>query len=219
MKFLLVHSPVVGPATWRWAGDAVRARGHESIIPNLVDAATKGDPREFARSAAAAAGKDEVVVVGHSGAGGVLPLIIELVAAHRVIFVDATVPPCDGSFTLGAAFTETLRGLAIDGVLPPWSQWWGDGAMQALVPDDDRRRDIELQFPSVPLAWFESEIAAPTSWCDADGSFLLLSEPYRPDADRAGSLGWPVIERLGMHLDIANSEEVVADVLVDLASR
>jgi hypothetical protein len=75
MRFLLVHSPVVGPATWRWVADALESRGHTAAVPDLVDAASTGDPAAFARAAAAATSGEEVIVVGHSGAGSVLPVI------------------------------------------------------------------------------------------------------------------------------------------------
>jgi hypothetical protein len=85
--------------------------------------------------------------------------------------------------------------------------------METLVSDDERRRSIERELRQVPLAFFEASIEAPIRWCSRDSAFVLLSEPYRPDATRAASLGWPVVERLGAHLDIANDEEAIADIL------
>ena len=46
---------------------------------------------------------------------------------------------------------------------------------------------------------------------------MLLSEPYRQDAQRASSLGWRVIERLGTHLDIVNDPGSIARNLIELA--
>ena len=37
-------------------------------------------------------------------------------------------------------------------------------------------------------------------------------EPYRSDAERARSLQWTIVERLGTHLDIASDEEAIADI-------
>jgi hypothetical protein len=91
--------------------------------------------------------------------------------------------------------------------------------LESLVPDDRRRREIEKELPLVPLAFFEAPIEVPTNWCKSGGAYVLLSEAYRLDASRAGSLGWPVVERPGAHLDIVNDEEAIADILLDLSNR
>jgi hypothetical protein len=221
MMFVLVHSPVVGPSTWRWVADALRSDGHDAAVPSLTSAALAGDPGEFARAAAHASDADEIVIVGHSGAGAVLPLIAERLASklRQAIFVDAGVPPCEGTFRAGGDFLGALRDLATGGVLPVWSRWWGEGVIEALVPDDERRREIETELPEVPLAFYEAPIEAPAQWCNRNGAYVLLSEAYRRDANGAGSLGWPVVERPGGHLDIANDEQAIADILVDLADH
>jgi hypothetical protein len=215
MRILLVHSPVIGPSTWRWVADALDSRGHTVVVPDLTHVASTGDPLEFARVAVRAGDPgEEVIVVGHSGAGSVLPAIAAgLPKARRTVFVDAGLPPCEGTFSAGGEFLESLRRLAVDGVLPVWSHWWGEGVMQTLVRDDDRRRAIEADLPQVPLAFFEASIAAPAGWCRSEGAYILLSDAYRSDATRAASFGWPVVERLGAHLDIANDEEAIADTL------
>lgn len=75
--------------------------------------------------------------------------------------------------------------------------------------------------------WFllvHSPLVGPATWspmrvpvgCDAPGAFLLLSEAYRRDANTASSLGWPVVEHLGRHLDIVNAPELLAEALVGL---
>lgn len=190
-------------------------------MPNLVAAALTGDPGAFARSAAeAVAAAEDTLVCGHSASGAVLPVIAGLVSGvRRVVFVDASVPPCEGPTSAGGDFLGALRGLAADGVLPVWSRWWGEGVLEALVPDDSRRRAIETELPAVPLAFFEAPITLPAGWCDGECAFVLLSEFYRSDATRAATLGWPVVERQGAHLDLVNDEEAIAEILVGLAER
>src|SRR5438105_3428098 len=100
---------------------------------------------------------------------------------------------------------------------PFWSQWWGAGVMEMLVPDDARRRSIERELPAVPLAFFEASITSPAGWCSRNAGFVLLSEPYRSDAERARSFQWTIVERLGTHLDIASDEEAIADILERIA--
>ena len=74
MRFVLVHSPAVGPSTWRWVADALLHHGHTVVTPNLIDAASTGSPYVFAEAAIRAADSKEVTVVaGHSGAAQCCP--------------------------------------------------------------------------------------------------------------------------------------------------
>jgi hypothetical protein len=134
-----------------------------------------------------------------------------------MIFVDAALPPCEGRHSAGGDFLDALRQLATDGMLPPWPRWWGSDVMRTLVPDEQRRRAIESELPTVPLAFFETRLTSPAGWCAERGAYVLLSDAYRGDAERAASLGWPVVERIGGHLDIANEEEAIAEILGRLA--
>jgi pimeloyl-ACP methyl ester carboxylesterase len=222
MQFVLLHSPLVGPTTWRWVAGALSATGHDVTVPDLRTAALVGDPEAVITAAAAAvhAAWSAPVLVGHSGAGSILPSVAERLGGNRrrLVFVDAGLPPCEGRVTLGGPFLDSLRTLADDGVLPKWSTWWGEGVMQLLVPAAERRAALEAEMAEVPLAFFESSLDMPTRWCESPGSFVLLSESYRGDAERARALGWPTVERLGGHLDIVNDPDEIARTILELAS-
>jgi hypothetical protein len=215
VRFLLVHSPLVGPATWRWVAEALETGGHEVRVPDLRAAAQRGDPLEYVGAARSALTSDTGIIVGHSGAGFFLPSIADAPDAPsvRLLFVDAGIPPCEGTATPSADFLDQLRSLAIDGVLPRWSRWWGEDVMEQLVPDDERRHEINTELPEVPLAFYETPLPIPGGWCSKPGGFVLLSEGYRPDAASAESLRWPIIELLGTHLDIVNHPDAVAQAL------
>jgi hypothetical protein len=88
--------------------------------------------------------------------------------------------------------------------------------MKALVPNAARRSEIEVELPEVPLAFFETSMTQPVGWCDTPAGFLLLSDAYRQDADRARSLSWPVIEDVGNHLDLVNRPESLARHILEL---
>jgi pimeloyl-ACP methyl ester carboxylesterase len=218
VRFLLVHSPLVGPATWRWVAEALRSSGHEVTVPDLTEAAATGAPDALISAAIPAQAAETLVIVGHSGAGFFLPSIAAGLEApaRGLVFVDASIPPGEGEATAGADVLDRLRSLATDGVLPMWSTWWGEGVMETLVPDDARRAEIEVEMPEIPLALYESPIILPTGWRNTPGAFILLSEPYHQEAQTATSLGWPVIERLGAHLDIVNDPESIARNIVQL---
>lgn len=97
---LLIHSPLVGSATWEPVARRLRIRRWRVIVPRLVD--TDGENLPYwdrhARSVAEAiehkAFHSTVVLVGHSGAGPLLPCIAEAIDRSVVgmVFVDAGIP-------------------------------------------------------------------------------------------------------------------------------
>ncbi len=219
MDFLLVHSPAVGPSSWRWVAEELRAAGHDAHVPDLTQQAVAGDPLALARAAAATVIDGQAItLVGHSGSGALLPVIAEMLgeAPVRTLFVDAGIPPEAGTATLGGDFLDVLRDLAVAGILPPWSEWFGDGVMAALVPDPIRRGTVAAELPRVPLALYETSFELPAGWRNAPAAYVLLSESYRPDADQASSLGWPVAEHRVGHLGIVHDADVIAHSLIDL---
>jgi hypothetical protein len=194
VRFALVHSPVVGPTTWKWVADRLRGDGHEVVVPDLVLAATEGNPAGFAAAAARAVdGETETVVVGHSGAGAVLPLIAAAmtVPPGALVFVDAGLPPAAGEFVAGGSFRERLRALARDGLLPPWSEWWEPGTFAALVPDRSRRDLIEHELPRVPLSFYETPIEVPRGWSDAKGCSARRTAPTPTGPRSSAGRSWP----------------------------
>jgi hypothetical protein len=149
------------------------------------------------------------------GAGFFLPSI----AADRatpltLVFVDAGLPPCEGTATASADFLDQLRSLAVNGTLPRWSRWWGERAIERLVPDSALRLAVEAELPEIPLAFYETSVVVPDGWCNTPGGFVLLSEGYRTDATTAVSLGWSTTELLGGHLDVVNDPEAVAQAMI-----
>ncbi len=69
-----------------------------------------------------------------------MPAIADAVAppVSRLIFVDSGIPARTGETSfVPPAVVDDLRALAVDGLLPPWTDWFGDEAMRELVPDAD----------------------------------------------------------------------------------
>lgn len=220
-QFILVHSPAVGPVTWSWVASELKQRGHRVALPSLKEAAIRGWERcvdEVVRQAPPEPG----ILVGHSGAGPLLPVIAARMfpSPKRLIFVDATLPPADGTTPLAPEdFLEDIRALAQHGTLPRWSDWFGPHAMEELVPDAVRRAAVVADLPHLPLSYFDRRVSMPEGWANADGAYVLLSDTYRDDAARAVSFGWPVRELPGAHLDIVTRADDVSNVLLDLAQR
>jgi hypothetical protein len=219
--FLLVHSPVTGPSTWRWVADELRARGHQVSVPSVrppYDSWEIFADAVATQAAGQAAGP--AAVVGHSGAGPLLPQIAaRITAAGPLVFVDADLPPETGEATLmPAEILAELRSLAPDGVLPPWSDWFGPGVMRELVPDDAKRAVVTAELPSLPLSYFEARVPVPAGWVAAPGGYVLLSEEaYGGQAAAAAARGWPVVRLRGAHLDIVTRPAEVAEAIVHVA--
>jgi hypothetical protein len=171
---------------------------------------------EFADAVAAQVeGGSDTVLVAHSGAGPLLAHVAARIGAQRLVFVDADIPPDGGEAELVPAEILTqLRALAVGGFLPLWSEWFGSGVMAELVPDAERRAVITAELPRLPLSYFEERVPVPVGWSRADGGYVLLSGAYAAAADAAAVRGWPVLRRLGGHLDIVTKPQLVADAIV-----
>jgi hypothetical protein len=217
VKFVLLHAPSVGPVTWRWVADALIGAGHDVVVPDLRQAAVSGHAEAVVREAVAACPSDTDALVAHSGAGILLPVIADSVPTPgrpRLVVVDAAIPDCEGHARLNPAVVDLLRPVAVDGVLPPWSVWWGD--VEQVIPDEDTRAAVEAESPQLPIALLEDGLPVPAGWCEWECDYLSLSEDMRGEAERARSLGWSDLEDLGNHLDVVNRADVVAADLVQM---
>lgn len=241
--FALVHSPLVGPATWRPVAEELAARSLAAVVPALtspleasrpwwataasevvaaVDATVRGQ-RIDVESPSPGTGSD-VVVVGHSGAGPRLPAIGERLAAagHEVVatvFVDAGLPSSGGSAGKAppAQFAELLDGLVDnDGRLPPWPQWWSPGTMVELVPDPAVRAAVAAECPPVPRSLFDEVVPVPSGWPGATPCGYLAfgyGYGYEDEAAEAERRGWVVARMDGLHLHPVVAPADVADAL------
>ena len=134
-SLVLVHSPLVGRLTWESVGVHLRHRGHFVVVPSLADVADEGPPyhRRFAEAVAEAVAKagcdTPAVLVGHSGAGALLPEIAELLGpdAHAAVFVDALMPHQETSWfdTAPPELGRKLVRMTRRGLLPRWHRWLG----------------------------------------------------------------------------------------------
>jgi len=172
---------------------------------------------EVVRTAATAIASP-VVLVGHSGAGPLLPSMADALSAEvaALIFVDASLPPASGVASIvPKAFLDQLRELSTEGVLPPWSRWFGEETMRELVPDVALRETLEQEMPRLPLAYFEESLPVPERWGERPCAFLLLTEAYGESAADARGRGWLVSELSGIqHLAPATDPIAVADALL-----
>ena len=219
---VFVHSPLVGPLTGRAVADRFTAAGRRTVVADLRGAVAGPGPyvpaivRRVAEAAAPLTG--DVVLVGHSGAGPLLPAIAagSPQPVRAVLFVDAGLPHPGRSWwqTTPAQLTRRLQQLADGGRLPPWHRWFPADTLAELLADARVRDAFTAEVPSLPLAYFHEPMPA-AHWRGPAG-YLLLSEAYRDDADRARRQGMPVVELSSHHLGTVSAPEAVAAALEEL---
>jgi pimeloyl-ACP methyl ester carboxylesterase len=229
MRFALIHSPLVGPGTWAPVTRELETRGYHVIVPSLLGVADAPAPqwRHCVEAGRGATQDTEapLVLVGHSGAGLLLPAIADAVPNHitGLVFADAFLPPTTGSTELlPRALLEQLRPLATEGVLPPWSTWFGEQGLRDLIPDARLRAALEREMPRLPLAYFETRVPQPAGWESRwrSGYLLFASDPYRHCAAEARERGWPVVElRDTHHLALVTEPRAVTTALLDITAE
>lgn len=150
--------------------------------------------------------EDSIVLVGHSGAGPLLPAIGRL-ARNRAanarlagyVFVDSDLPR-DGCSRLDLfdhpEHADAVRQRSRDGWLEPWSA----EQLARLLPDAVMRASFVAELPRTPLALYEEFISVPDDWPEAPCAYLQLSDEYRNSVTEANRAGWPLQRLAGHHL-------------------
>lgn len=219
--FLLIHSPLVGPASLAPLAAHLRRRGHRVELPSLlpfVGSTLPFWPSVLPAIAAACANLGtDIVLVGHSGSGPWLPLLAAPPLVRRYLFLDARLPPLEGAICLAEpTFKSFLLERTVEGVLPRWAEWWGPAMMERLVPDPALRQTIVEELPNLPLSYFDQEPQVSPAWTRRPATYMRLSSAYESEAQEAEHRGWPV-ERLNVgHLHAAVAPSEVADLLLQM---
>ncbi|MZD10276.1 alpha/beta hydrolase [Streptomyces sp. SID5785] len=225
--FVLVHSPSVGPATWRPVAEHLTAAGHRVRLPSLLhvgDGAPPYWPRAVAAVRASLHGlpaDTPIVLVAHSNAGLFLPVIRDGLD-HRVaasVFVDAALPARSGATPVAPpGLLDVLRASAVAGRLPRWTDWWDEADVAPMFPDDRTRRAVVDEQPRLPLAYYEQEIPVPAGWDDHPCAYLLFAPPYEDAAAEAEARGWRTARLPGEHLHQLVDPAGTARLVAELAS-
>ncbi len=226
---LLVHSPLVGPSSWSTVAERATHEGYDVIVPDLTGVADATPPQwgYFVDAAVQSAElqddnmADQIVLVGHSGAGVFLPLIANRLRRRctATIFVDAVVPPAAGSHRTSSTMTAMLDHVTVAGRLKPWLRWWPDEVVATLVPDALDRDRLLADMPHLPRAFYDDDVPMPHSWSSRPNAYLRLSHAYDSDQAAAVALGWPASSIDGTHLSIVDSPGTVLAGIQSLVER
>lgn len=224
--FVLIHSPLVGPITWQPVADELRRSQFDVIVPPLTCPAEMKDTywQHHVRQVTAALAdvpRDRwMVLVGHSGAGPLLPAIRRGVQQRVVgyVFVDCDLPKGGASRldlfdTPGQA--AAFRSKAKDGRLPPWN----DVMLRAQIHDSEMRQKFATQLRPMPLQVYEEPIPVSDDWPGAPCAYLSFTNSYRRAVKSAREKRW-LFERLaGTHMHMLNDPKSVAETLQKVAAR
>lgn len=221
---LLVHSPLVGPSSWRPLDEVARGRGFEVIRPDLTGVTDADAPQwqhlvDVAVSSVVA--RSDLVVVGHSGAGAVLPAIAERLGdrLRALVFVDAVVPPAEGEHRTSQGLLDLIENKAVDGRLPKWLDWWPPEVVAELMPLSEHQAEIRADMPELHRTFYDDPIPVPRGWTTGPCAFLKLSTAYDDEDSQASRLGWPRATIDGSHLSIFGNPAAVLDAIETLIDK
>ncbi|AHI00633.1 hypothetical protein GCM10010174_62770 [Kutzneria viridogrisea] len=222
---VLVHSPFLGPASLRPLADALAHRGLASLLVDLR--VTVSDPPvhqrligSFADAMDEAGAAGPAVLVGHSGAGPLLPAFAEELdeAVVGLVYLDAGLPTPGRSFRdLAPELFAHLRGRSREGRLPRWQQWFDVDPLAELIADAELRAEIAEESPEVALAFLKEQRPS-VDWSGPSG-YLQLSTSYTKYRDEMAASGRPVRRLDAHHLAAATDPELVAEALVEVLTE
>jgi len=223
--FVLIHSPLVGAFTWAYVADDMRQRGLNVIVPVLDDSPDSEEPywKQHARSislALANVARDRsVILVAHSGAGPILPVLREALEnpVRAYVFVDAGIPQgdvtrLDQMKSEGSDWAREFEAYLVGGGRFPN---WSSEDLREIVPDEAVREQLVADLRPRALDFFTEPIPVFDGWPDAPCVYVLFSPPYQRAAVQARQNGWPTYEIEAGHFHMLVDAKAVTDLIVE----
>lgn len=230
--FVLLHSPLVGPLTWKPVANILKGGGTNAVVPALGSEGVS--PPFWKRHAEAVAERlrsfprrERVILTAHSGAGPLLPAVRRQVEQDVVgyVFVDAGLPGPDGASRLGllesSGTAKLLRARVRDGLLPVWTALFDatEEMVHDLIPDANLRHDFIQELRPTPFAVYDEPLPVFSGWPDAPCGYLKFSPAYELEAERARRNGWRVLDIPGGHFHMLVEPRKVAGALLHLVGE
>ncbi len=217
--YVLLHSPLVGPLTWSLVAEELRRRGEGVVLPTLTTDSA-GEPPYWRQHVAQVAraveevGDQPLVLVGHSGAGPLLPAVAAELDGpiSTYLFVDCDLPQAGASrldLFASEAEAEEFRAAGRDGWLPTWHE----EDLRELIPDPALRRAFAAELRPLPVAVYEEPLPVPDAWPDAPCGYIQLSAAYLRPGRQARQAGWAYYRLMGGHFHMLVEPGAVADAL------
>ncbi len=228
MEIVLIHAPLIGPFTWELVADELEARHIRTALPILHNRPGGKKPywsqyaEEVAEACVGIPSDQAIVLVGHSGAGPLLPALRAQLgcAVSGYIFVDAGLPENGKSlFDLFESLeaVETFRGAAQNGFLPVWT----DEDLREAIPDTAVRTRFIKELHPLPIQVYEEPIPVFAGWPDAPCGYLRFDNnpAYEAASQRAKNTGFAYMQLPGKHFHMLVDPGAVARALLELVYR
>lgn len=224
--FVLIPSPLVGPLTWDLVADELRQHGERVIVPDLgpvtqpLTSFWGHHTKTVAEALRDIPEQRPLILVGHSGAGALLPAIGHAVP-HDVsayLFVDAPIPT-DGQTRLGTGpFADFIRALYASGDRYPN---WTSEDLREIIPDPEQRQHLLDDVRPPPLGFWEEPIPVFAGWPDAMCGYLRFTPnpAYDEASAEARRRGWAYAELPGGHFHLLVEPNAVAEAILDLLGQ
>jgi hypothetical protein len=227
--YVLIHSPLVGPLTWSLVADQLRQRGLDVLIPSLKDSPDSKEPywQQHSESVSLALAHLPVgtplILVAHSGAGSLLPVIRErlLNPVDAYAFVDAGLPQ-NGATRLDMIRWENMEWatqfqelLAAGGRFPNWSF----AQLRGAIPDETMRLRLMEQMRPRGLDFFTEPIPVPEGWPDAPCVYIQFSGSYDQPARQARQAGWITEKLEAGHFHMLVDPEAVTHKILETVNK
>ncbi len=226
---VLIHSPLVGPFTWSLVAQQLQAVGFDALVPTLMDRGEapshywQQHAASLQRALASVHEERPLVLVGHSAAGSLLPVLAQ--AAHRPVkaylFVDAGLPhpgqsQLDEMEASVPAFAQELRQLLAAGERFPN---WSDEDLSEELPDKRVRQQMLAQLQPRSLDFFEEVMPDIPNSSHIKRGYLLFTQGYRPYLEQVQRAGWPSRAIPAGHFHMLVDPVAVATTLVELMKQ
>lgn len=201
--------------------------GFPTAVPALISPAGSRAPfwEQHALAVSASLGaypkSQPAILVGHSGAGPLLPAIRQKMD-HPIsgyIFADAGLPE-NGKSRLdlfnSPQAVDQFRQAAQDGQIPAWTS----EDLCEVIPDDQIRERFASELRPLPLAVYEEPLPVFEGWPDAPCGYLRfgLNPAYELSVKRAEQEGFSIVQVPGEHFHMLVEPGEVAQALVDLSA-
>jgi hypothetical protein len=230
----LLHSPMISSSSWGDTPVRLRDDGIEALVVDISDDQDPPFAERYVRAAATAIRDGDrdgghVVLVGHSGAGPLLPAVAAAlkpaVAVKALIYCDANLPrPGVSRLDLMEAQKvefDTFRSeLAAGRRYPDWT----DAELAELVPAAEHRALLLAGVKTRGEAFFTEPLPAPPLPAPplpptVVQGYLRLSAGYERPATAAEANGWTTHRLDGGHFHPLVEPAETASALSGLAQR
>jgi len=223
--YVLVHSPLVGPLTWSLVADQLQQRVLNVVVPTLEDSPDTDEPywKQHAESVSRALtdiSKDRsVILVAHSGAGPLLPVIARSLARpiSAYVFVDAGIPLPHNASRLDLMKSEDVEWgnqfqeeLEQGGSYPTWTS----NDLREILPDEILRNQLVADIHPRGLDFFQEPIPVFKEWPDAPCAYIRFSDSYKSYETYAQNLKWKNFELSAGHFHMLVDPIAVSNLII-----